>query len=550
MLRAAAQRLARLASARCRVREDQGRGRSLCSGALDPLAPVTEALERAATASRLGGPAAAAACRSFIVAHDEIGAAGQAQWWAAQALAEEEAQLQALSRALPRGGRVAPQLLDAILPAEPATSEATMRRLVAALGSAEGLATALHMRGAARAAAVEVGPQTLAGFALERLDRRLQDVLGLWFQPGFMRVQRVGPSSSPQVLEAAAVVAYSAAQELAPRLLGQSPQRNHRCFALSHAHMDPEGWPLLVAHASLLPALPGSLMEAVLPDVSQKPQAACLWALGVPPQTEELALQGLGLDQVLRRGACEQLRAELVSEGGDSGSIAALVPLQGFTTWIRAVRAWEHLGLKPAQAEALRRAAQGAEGLRGEGAVSFVDVEGDTVHFRLRQAEGSAACFLEAEFGGGAPRRVLKLVLASEGKAVRFLVEPGPEALQVNATDEVAGRGDLLRAQHLAEAAGLLPAEFREPVLRLAYDFITRRSSNGHWSAEPLSHFHMLGGAALHALHWRADESVAGLADSLGVMSSFVYRGPEAECEAAAAYESDGLNAATFTTAS
>lgn len=44
-----------------------------------------------------------------------------------------------LSRALPRGGRVGPQMLDALRPVEPEASEAAVRRLVAVLGADEGL---------------------------------------------------------------------------------------------------------------------------------------------------------------------------------------------------------------------------------------------------------------------------------------------------------------------------------------------------------------------------------------------------------------------------
>jgi len=322
----------------------------------------------------------------------------------------------------------------------------------------------------------------------------------------------------------------------------------HRCFAVSHAQMDPSAPPLLVAHASLLGRLPSTLHEAALGDAASEaaaPQAACLWALGAP-ETPGLAgaLRGLGVGQVLRREATRMLREELGAEHG--AAVTALAPLRGFASWLRATRAWERPGLGEA-GEALRRALL-AGGREVQREVSFVDADGDTVAFRLRVEEGEQReRVLEVEVGGGAPRRVLKLVVASEARAVRFLMEPGPEAMQVNMSPEAVDSGELTRVTHLAEAAGMLPAELRDPVLKFAYEFITRRGADGARSAEPAVHFHMSGGAALHALHWRADESPAGLAEALGVMASFAYRGPEVEGEAAGAYAARGLDAATFT---
>lgn len=130
-------------------------------------------------------------------------------------------------------------------------------------------------------------------------------------------------------------------------------------------------------------------------------------------------------------------------------------------------------------------------------------------HARARSRPGP--CAPEVEIAGGPPRRVLKLAPVEEGRALRLLLEPGPEAFQIQATDEVAGRGDLESVRRMADAAGLLLGDMQEPVLRLAYDFITRRGAGGKHSAEPITNFHLRGGGALNALHWDADDSVGGL---------------------------------------
>merc|ERR1712226_273183 len=76
----------------------------------------------------------------------------------------------------------------------------------------------------------------------------------------------------------------------------------------------------------------------------------------------------------------------------------------------------------------------------------------------------------------------------------------------------------------LAAACGILPTEARDVVLNFAYKYITQQwTGELRNSVEPLVDFHLTGGAALHALHWRADDSALGLTHSFGVMASFVY---------------------------
>lgn len=505
---------------------------------------ASAALERCTRAPDADARAVASACRELLQAHTAFGAEGRHEWWASRALAEEAEQLQVLSRALPRGGRVGPQMLDALRPVEPEASEAAVRRLVAVLGADEGLRGALQLRAGLRAA-LAAGSHGSEAFALERLDGRLRDLLGLWLSPAWLRVDPVGAAAAPEVAAAAAAVAAAASPHAAA-----APHAMQRCFALRHGLMSPDGPPLLVAHASLLDEMPSTLRAASAPSDSASPRAACLWALGPPPGEVAQALRGLGLGQVLRRGASDLLRAEL---GGPEAVVGALAPLRGFSDFLVGGRGnWgnERLGLSQPQAEALQRAAEGHRGYRGPEEVRFVDVDGDDVRFRLRAAEGGDGAALEVEIAGGPPRRVLKLAPVEEGRALRLLLEPGPEAFQIQATDEVAGRGDLESVRRMADAAGLLLGDMQEPVLRLAYDFITRRGAGGKHSAEPITNFHLRGGGALNALHWDADDSVGGLADHLGIMVSFIYKGHEVETEAALAYAQDGLNAATFTASS
>lgn len=488
-----------------------------------------DALGQAAAPLPVSSSAAAVASQKFIHAHNAMGLHQRSGWWAQQALAEEQQKLDELSRALPRGGRVAPQLLDTFIPATPSPSEAALRRLVSSLGADEGLPAVLSLRAAVRTSTVAVGQHTSAGFALERLDRRFFEVLKLWFDSGLMQVQELSADSPPQVRAAAYEVANASSSQLkqgAQETLGP----NHRCFLLRHAKMSEDSIPLLVAHVSLTDKHPHTLQEA-MQTATQGSQVACIWALGAPASVGTQSIRGLGLGQVLRRG---------VSELTEASSVTALVPLKGFASWLRNTLAWE-------RPDPLHRALHGFS-RKADREVAFVDEDGDKVRFCLdgdRDVEGTV---LLAEVGDQPPRRVLKLISADDGRVLRFQLAPSMEALQVNVSHEVASSGLTDKVGYLAEAAGILPARAREPLLRLAYEFITKKSSDGKRCDHPESNFHLAGGAALRALHWRADDSPFALADSLGISASFEYRGKEAESEAAVAYRSAGLDAVIFPT--
>jgi len=519
---------------------------------------LSEAFERAVAApppSSSCRDEAAKTCREVLSAYaafgETHGAQGRAEWWARRALDEEESQLEALGRALPRSsGRLAPQLLDSFRLDTSMPTEALMRRLVAMLGAPEGLSEVLALRADLRASVIFAGLMP-AGFALQRLDRRVQDLLSLWFSPGLVSIDAVEASSPAEVREVADTIAGVALSRAAGALSHRSviqTAAHHRCFALSHPQMARDGAmcapPLFVAHASLLDAPPCSVAEAVVSQCNTEerpPRIACLWSLAAStPAVQGGALRGLGLAHLLRREAVARLRAEV---GED---VIALTPMPGFVAWIRDRRAWEMLlaeGVDPRLAEALRRAAEGAlvhaEADEGKTEVRFVDADGDLVSFRHaisapHRAEGCN--IVEFAVGDGPARRISRLRVVDGGSTVRFLLEPGPEGMQVTASGDAIQRGELLRVAHMAEASGLLPNELEVPVLRLGREYLLgRRQSGGGWRiAEPHAHFHLAGGAAVRAIHWRADESPRGLAESLGLMASFIYNPSEEEPRAIA----------------
>jgi len=525
--------------------------RSFCSGAdADPQTLADEKLDLAVKA-----PISAEtpkALRTFLDAHQSLGPDGRTRWWATLALDEEESQVEALSKALPRGGRVAPGLLDEFLPTKPARSEELLLRTLRSLGPSEGVREALRLRSAIRRAYAEVGQHSGAGFALERLDRRYTKIFELWFAPSMVQVQKIdAASSSEAVKQAATSVAEIAGASASQEGLWGS---HHRCFALKHALAKPEDPPLLVAHASFVGALPASLDEVISGTGGDEKNLALLWALGVPMPTDDLdlaqALRHLGLGQVLRQRATSLLHEELEAKGASATAsgpreVLALAPLRGFCDWLKSVQAWDRDTVAAEARPILKRALlKGGANFQRE--IQFVDNDGDKIAFRLVGSQGDLG-HLEVTIGDQQPRRILRVVALEQEKVLRFLMEPGPEALQVSVPDEVFHSGDAAHVVHMAEAAGILPKVAQDALLALAYDYIIRRGADGSRSAEPVVHFHLAGGGALNAFHWRMEDTKQGLEESFGIVMSFAYRGAKDEEEAASAYLEKGLDAATFT---
>lgn len=492
----------------------------------DEFHETIESFFDVANSSISDGLDAAPVCRRFISAHDALEGRVRQDWWVHIASEEEQQQLGTLSKVLPGGGvRVAPQLLDSFVATQPGTTERAIRCLVDSLGVSAGLPEVLRLREALRAATASAfRANHRASFALERLDRRIQRLLSLWCSPGLLRVEAFGESNP-----------------------------NHRHHALYH--------PLLLsncgqqlrlfrASSALLPRFPNSLQEAVdgIP-ADGPPRVACFWALEATGAVPSGSLRGLGLGGFLRKRSSALLREELsatATSQSEPVAVGALVSLHRFAAWLRARHAPEaeaRRGLPEPFAKALGRA---AAGVGAEQRLAFVDADGDEVSFRV-----SAAAGLSVQLGAAPPSRVLRLRAGGAGGAsLLFAMEgtDGPQAMQVNAPEDVVARGDVVRVVQMAESSGILPAELGETLTRLAGEFVRQRVRGSTRVAEPDLHFHLAAGAALRGVHFRADGSEQGMrpGGSLGFMASFVYE-PSAEAANASAYATNGIVAEVVT---
>ncbi|MDO6459477.1 malonyl-CoA decarboxylase family protein [Granulosicoccaceae sp. 1_MG-2023] len=66
-------------------------------------------------------------------------------------------------------------------------------------------------------------------------------------------------------------------------------------------------------------------------------------------------------------------------------------------------------------------------------------------------------------------------------------------------------------------------AALREPLLALACEYFGAAKNKNKQPLDPVARFHLGNGAVLHRIHWLADTSAKGLAQSAGIMVNYLY---------------------------
>ncbi|CAJ1385358.1 unnamed protein product, partial [Effrenium voratum] len=425
---------------------------------------ASEAMMRAAK----GG--SQASFRQLVAAVD----AGGEGFWHLQAQEEERMQLEQLAQALPRGGRLAPGLLDHVLPAEPTATEEVLQNLPRMLGAREGVVSALRWRAALRSSALS------ADFAAQRLERRVARKLRAWLNEGFLRTMELSSEEARQLCTSQMTPAHA------------------RTFAL--CFMTEDGpLPLVALQAT------DADTETPLPTDAG---AARIWALHFAAESPE-GLRGLGLGRALLQRAVQRLR--------DAGAkdVVATVPLRHFRAWLQQRR----LEVPP-EAAALMQSS-------GQGQVIFRDAANDEVRF---EASGS----LKVAINGAEPAEVRRIKFTED--AVLVLLQEGAVQIGLPKEDSASLAS---RLKTLAAIGGLLDAELKPFVMQLGFAYLFQQPGR---AVDPAVHFHLLNGADFLCLHWRADESPQGLAESFGMVASFRYQEDQEE-QRAHAYREGGVDA-------
>ena len=165
--------------------------------------------------------------------------------------------------------------------------------------------------------------------ALRGLADDLRDLLGNWFDIGFLQLQRITWDSPAALLEK--LMAYEAVHEIRGWTdLKNRLEADRRCFAFFHPRMPDE--PLIFVEVALVNGIAGNI-HALLDEAAPigDPQAADA-AIFYSISNCQQGLVGISLGDFLIKRVVDALATELPR----LKSFATLSPLPGFRAWLKA----------------------------------------------------------------------------------------------------------------------------------------------------------------------------------------------------------------------
>lgn len=174
-------------------------------------------------------------------------------------------------------------------------------------------------------------------------------LLGSWFNPGFLRLQRVDWHSPAHLLEQLirheAVHAIDGWEDLRRRL-----QPDRRCFAFFHPQLPDE--PLIFVEVALLPEMPAAITPLIDKASAPQPPAGYRVAAFYSISNCQPGLRGVSLGNFLIKRVAGELQRELPR----LRTFCTLSPVPGLARWLRAGAPCE--GLPRQRAQRLAQARQ------------------------------------------------------------------------------------------------------------------------------------------------------------------------------------------------
>jgi malonyl-CoA decarboxylase len=163
---------------------------------------------------------------------------------------------------------------------------------------------------------------------LRALEADFLHLLSSWFNPGFLKMQRVDWNSPAALLERIihheAVHAIDGWDDLRRRL-----QPDRRCFAFFHPQLP--GEPLIFVEVALVPDIPAAIAPLIdkssTPSLMDKFRVACFYSIS----NCEPGLRGVSLGNFLIKSVAEQLQRELPR----LRTFCTLSPVPGFAAWLQ-----------------------------------------------------------------------------------------------------------------------------------------------------------------------------------------------------------------------
>ena len=98
---------------------------------------------------------------------------------------------------------------------------------------------------------------------------------------------------------------------------------------------------------------------------------------------------------------------------------------------------------------------------------------------------------------------------------------PGERALNRSDKGPVKPVWDLADSGWQADQT--MSEAMRTPLMRLCGRYLVDEKGTNGRTLDPVAHFHLSNGASMEELHWKADRSVKGHAQSAGMMMNYLY---------------------------
>lgn len=162
---------------------------------------------------------------------------------------------------------------------------------------------------------------------LKSLDNELKTLFKLWFDPGFLTLQRVTWSSPACLLEK--LMRYEANHSIVSwEDLKNRLDSDRRCYTLLHPSMPEE--PLAILHVALQPGVTSNIQALLNVDAPPQNPLECNAAVFYSVTSPQEGLRGISFGEIIIKQAVAALKKELPG----LKTFVTLSPIPGFRDWL------------------------------------------------------------------------------------------------------------------------------------------------------------------------------------------------------------------------
>lgn len=283
---------------------------------------------------------------------------------------------------------------------------------------------------------------------LAAVEADLHHLLSSWFNPGFLRLERVDWRAPALLLEK--VIRYEAVHEIGSwSALRRRLEPDRRCFAFFHPALPDD--PLIFVEVALVHRMPAAI-GPLLDDERVDPEArAATCAVFYSISNCQPGLRGVSLGNFLIKRVCEVLKDEFPR----LRTFCTLSPIPGFAKWVQRGAQLAPERLPPGAADRLEPALGLVRPLLAEGASSLGGALGRSTPVERAALLRLGAAYLHGTLDvDGESDPVAKFHLHNGAQLARlnFLANPSPRGLRESFGLMVNYLYDLRRVERNHEA--------------------------------------------------------------------------------------------------